>query len=104
MSNLRAALDSTLKKDTLAHLTCGYTAATHRLMAPRGSRYFGMRLFDFWERHTGPDAKAGAAQQAEQLRDEGYFVRIVKVGDLFPNWCVYRLKDDDSRRYGGPAR
>jgi hypothetical protein len=65
-------------------------------MAPRGSRYFGMRLYDFWERHVGPTARSSATEQAAKLREDGYFVRIVKVGSILPDWVVYRLKNEDS--------
>lgn len=65
-------------------------------MARRGSRYFGKRLYDFWERHVGPTARACALQQAAKLREDGYFVRIVKVGSILPDWVVYRLKNGDS--------
>ena len=66
-------------------------------MAPRGSRYFGNRLFDFWERHLGHAARLDALAQAEKLREEGYFVRIVKVGRIYPDFCIYRLHNGDSR-------
>jgi hypothetical protein len=66
-------------------------------MAPRGSRYFGYRLFDFWERHVGLDAKSSAVKQSQQLRAAGYFVRTVKVGCYMPAFCVYRLKNEDSK-------
>lgn len=60
-------------------------------MAPRGSRYFNSRMLDFWERHVGPTARTNALAQATKLRGEGYFVRIVKVGRVCPDFCVYRL-------------
>ena len=68
-------------------LHCGYIYN----MAKRGSRYFDGRLLDFWERHVGAAARTGACAQAERLRKEGYFVRIVKVGRVYPDYCVYRL-------------
>jgi hypothetical protein len=70
-------------------------------MAARGSRYFKigghLRLLDFWERHVGPTARTSALQQTSRLRADGYFVRIVKVGRIRPDYCVYRLKNEDSR-------
>jgi hypothetical protein len=48
-------------------------------------------MLDFWERHVGPTARTNALAQATKLRGEGYFVRIVKVGRVCPDFCVYRL-------------
>ena len=70
-------------------------------MAPRGSRYFGNRLLDFWERHVGPAAWTSALEQAAKLRADGYFVRIVKVGRVCPDFCVYRLHNGDSTPAAG---
>jgi len=47
----------------------------------------GVRVLDFWELHTGPNAKTTAERAARDLRATGRFVRVFKRRQSAFNWA-----------------